>query len=95
MHKLEIKTTLDELSKNLFSVSKELGLMKSNLELKMDKKAMIEINTDILAVEKLTVIGLHQIEKTLDDNNGNWVTLLNQLNVKTTYDCCLRILQFY
>ena len=62
---------MDVLSHDLWKIVKELESVYPELKYNMDKKAIVNIITDLnWAVENCTVVGLHQVEKALDDNMG-------------------------
>jgi hypothetical protein len=67
----EVKHQYDELSRQLKVVIKSLKSLEPHLTLNMDKRANNEIQNDLIwSVEKISVIGLHQINEALEDNNG-------------------------
>ncbi len=67
----ELKVTFDKISSDFMSLSKELEILETNLELKVDRSALAEIISNChWAAENTTVIGLHQIGEALDDNMG-------------------------
>jgi hypothetical protein len=67
----ERKEKLDALSSRLFVISKEIESLIPELPLEFDQKAARSIVGDLYwAVENCTVIGLHQIDKALDDTMG-------------------------
>jgi hypothetical protein len=67
----ELKNKFDRLADTFMALSQELEDLKPNLSLKMDKKALSEIVSELhWAAENSTVIRLLQIGEALDDNMG-------------------------
>jgi hypothetical protein len=74
MKPIRLKQECDSLADTLMSVASRLEAISSEVRLSCDGKAIDGIVTDLhWAAENCTVIGLHQIDKALDDNMGTGV----------------------
>lgn len=67
----ELKSQFDEVAAMLWAARAKLDQLGFSLSRSDDQKALRSILTDLTwACENCTVIGLHQVGKSLDDNMG-------------------------
>jgi hypothetical protein len=71
MTRTERKKILDSIAARLLGISQEIETLIPELSYDIDQKVAKSIVTDLhWATENCTVIGLHQIGETLDDQMG-------------------------
>lgn len=68
----ELKDEFDSIACSFLALSKKLEALQKHVNLNADKKVISELVSELhWAAENSTVIGLHQINKALEDNLGS------------------------